>query len=44
VSFRIRRGRGSFSLGPRGPRANVRIGCALPLLVAIAIAAAVAIR
>lgn len=41
MSFRMRRGRTSFSVGPRGPRASYRLGCLLPvLLVAGAVAAA----
>lgn len=42
MSFRMRRGRASFSVGRRGPRANYRMGCALPvavLLVGVVVAA-----
>jgi hypothetical protein len=38
MSFRIRRGRASFSLGPRGPRANYRLGCLVPMASLAAIA------
>jgi hypothetical protein len=37
MSFRIRRGRGSFSLGPRGPRASYRLGCLVPVALTSAL-------
>lgn len=36
--LRVRRGRASFSIGRRGPRASYRLGCALPMLVALVVA------
>lgn len=35
MSFRMRRGRTSFSVGPRGPRMSYRLGCVMPLFIAI---------
>lgn len=41
MSFRMRRGRASFSVGPRGPRASHRLGCLVPgVLAAVAIVVA----
>jgi hypothetical protein len=37
MSFRMRRGRGSFSVGRRGPRASYRLGCALPIFVLLSL-------
>lgn len=39
MSFRWRRGRASFSVSSRGPRAGYRLGCVLPIVVAIVVAA-----
>jgi hypothetical protein len=39
MSFRMRRGRTSFSVGKRGPRASYRLGCLLPLAVALVLVA-----
>ena len=35
MSFRMRKGRGSFSVGKRGVRAGYRLGCLLPVVVAL---------
>jgi hypothetical protein len=40
MSFRMRRGRASFSLSRRGPRASYRLGCLVPVAVAVTIALA----
>ena len=42
MSFRIRRGPGSFSIGPRGPRANDRLACLLPAVLLVAACGATA--
>jgi hypothetical protein len=33
MSFRMRGGRASFSVGPRGPRASYRLGVLLPAAI-----------
>lgn len=37
MSFRMRKGRSSFSVSRRGPRASYRMGCLLPLVILLAI-------
>jgi hypothetical protein len=42
MSFRMRKGRASFSVSKRGPRAGYRMGCLLPVLLVIAACGGVA--
>ena len=39
MSFRMRKGRASFSVGRRGPRTSYRMGCLLPIAVGLTLLA-----
>ncbi len=36
MSFRMRRGRATFSVGKRGPRLGYRLGCLVPIALMVA--------
>lgn len=44
MSFRMRKGRGSFSVGKRGVRAGYRLGCLLPVIVVLVTACVASVR